>query len=80
VDVLEYWLRGKEFRQRSEYHKQLNKYQFAVRGLARHAEDDNIDGALESWLDINRSCVPVHKLLRESVEADTVGAEAHPAE
>lgn len=80
VDVLEYWLRGKEFRQRSEYHKQLNKYQFAVRELARHAEDDNIDGALESWLDINRSCVQCHKLLRDPAEADTVEAEATPAE
>lgn len=67
VDALEYWLRGKEFRQRSEYHKQLNQYQFAVRELARHAEDGNIDGALESWLDVSRSCVECHKLLRDPI-------------
>lgn len=80
VDVLEYWLRGKEFRQRSEYHKQLNKYQFAVRELARHAEDNNIDGALESWLDINRSCVQCHKLLRDSVKVDATESETAPVE
>lgn len=80
VDVLEYWLRGKEFRQRSEYHKQLNKYQFAVRELARHAEDNNIDGALESWLDINRSCVQCHKLLRDQAPATTTESEARSAE
>jgi len=66
VDALEYWLRGREFRQQSEYHKQLNRYQFATRELARHADDGNIDGALESWLDVNRSCVECHKLLRDN--------------
>jgi len=80
VDVLQYWLRSKEFLQRSEYHKQLNKYQYAVRELARHAEDDNIDGAFESWLDVNRSCVQCHKLLRDSVEIDSAQSEATPAE
>lgn len=78
VDTLEYWLRGREFRERSEYHKQLNKYQFAVRELARHADDGNIDGALESWLDISRSCVQCHKLLRDPVEGDA--AESKPAQ
>ena len=65
VDALEYWLRGRTFRRRSEYHKQLNHYQFALRELARHAEDENIEGALESWLDVNRSCVECHNLLRD---------------
>lgn len=69
IDSLEYWLRGREFRQRSEYHKQLNQYQFALRELARHAEDENIDGALESWLDVNRSCIECHKLLRDKKRA-----------
>lgn len=80
VDALEYWLRGKEFRQRSEYHKQLNKYQFSVRELARHAEDDNIDGALESWLDVSRSCVQCHKLLRDPGVADAAEPDEKPAE
>lgn len=69
VDALEYWLRGHTFRQQSEYQKQLNRYQFATRELARHADDDNIDGALESWLDVNRSCVECHKLLRDNGRA-----------
>lgn len=66
VDALEYWLRGHTFRQQSEYQKQLNRYQFATRELARHADDGNIDGALESWLDVNRSCIECHKLLRDN--------------
>ena len=80
IDALEYWLRGKEFRNRSEYHKQLNQYQFAVRELARHAEDGNIDEALESWLDINRSCVQCHKLLRDTAQVDPPEDDAKPAE
>jgi hypothetical protein len=80
IDALEYWLRGREFRARSEYHKQLNNYQFAVRELARHPEDGNIDEALESWLDINRSCVQCHKLLRDPVQVDPSKHDAKPAE
>lgn len=80
IDALEYWLRGKEFRNRSEYHKQLNQYQFAVRELARHAEDGNIDEALESWIDINRSCVQCHKLLRDPAHVEPSKQDAKLAE
>lgn len=72
VDALEYWLRTSEFRKQSEYQKQLNLYQFATRELARQADDGNIDGALESWLDVNRSCVECHKLLRDHGHAESV--------
>lgn len=65
ADILEFWLRGREFRKRSEYQGALNRYQFATRELARHANDGDLDGALEAWLDLSRSCVSCHKLLRD---------------
>ncbi len=68
TEILEYWIRGREFRQRSEYHAQVNRYQFAIRELARTAEDDDEDGALEAWVSLNRSCIACHKLLRDDTK------------
>lgn len=66
IDMLEQWLRDSPVQQKSEYKRQLNEFQFSTRELIRHAEDNNIDGALTAWLDISKSCVGCHKVLRDT--------------
>ena len=65
VNVLEDWLKKSEFKKKSAYQGQLNAFEFANKELIRHAEDDNIDGALEAWVKLSRSCVECHKLIRD---------------
>lgn len=65
ADILEFWLRGREFQKKEEYQKQLEHYQSATKELARHAEKDDLDGATEAWVSLSRSCVSCHKLLRD---------------
>ena len=77
AEFMEYWIRGREFRQRSEYHAQVNRYQFAIRELARNAEDDDLDGSLEAWISLNRSCIACHKLLRDNT--NPAASEKKPA-
>ena len=65
VNVLEDWLKKGDFKKKSAYQGQLNAFEFANKELIRHAEDDNIDGALEAWVKLSRSCVECHKLIRD---------------
>lgn len=65
VNVLEDWAKRGEFKKKSAYQGQLNAFEFANKELIRNADDDNIDGALEAWLKLSRSCVECHKLIRD---------------
>ncbi len=68
IGVLENWLRKNEFTKKSAYQGQLNAFEFANKELIRQAEDGNIDGTLEAWLRLSRSCVECHKLIRDPVK------------
>lgn len=68
VNVLEDWLKKNDFTKKSAYRGQLNAFEFANRELIRHAEDDNLDGALDAWLKLSRSCVECHKLIRDPLK------------
>lgn len=68
VNVLEDWLKKNEFTKKSAYRGQLNAFEFANKELIRHAEDDNLDGALEAWIKLSRSCVECHKLIRDPLK------------
>ena len=57
-----------EFTKKSAYLGQLNAFEFANKELIRQAEDGNIDGTLEAWLRLSRSCVECHKLIRDPVK------------
>lgn len=65
VNVLEDWVKKSEFKKKSAYQGQLNAFEFANKELIRNADDENIDGALEAWVKLSRSCVECHKLIRD---------------
>lgn len=69
VNVLEDWLKKSEFKKKSAYQGQLNAFEFANKELIRNADDDNIDGALEAWVKLSRSCVECHKLIRDPAKS-----------
>ncbi len=68
VNVLENWLKKNEFTKKSAYQGQLNAFEFANKELIRQAEDKNLDGALDAWVNLSRSCVECHKLIRDPVK------------
>ena len=63
---LEKWLTSSELAEISEYRGQLNAFEFSTKELIRHADDGEIDGALDAYVDMTRSCVECHKLLRDA--------------
>lgn len=65
INVLEDWLKKSDLKKKSAYQGQLNAFEFANKELIRNAEDENIDGALEAWVKLSRSCVECHKLIRD---------------
>ena len=65
VHVLEQWLRDTGFEDESEYQGQLNAFEFANKELIRFAVDDDVDGALDSYLQLSESCVRCHQLIRD---------------
>ncbi len=66
MNVMEDWLKKKsEFSKKSAYQGQLNAFEFATKELIRHSDDENIDGALEAWVKLSRSCIECHKLIRD---------------
>jgi hypothetical protein len=65
VNVLEDWLKKSELKKKSAYQGQMNAFEFANKELIRTADDGDIDGALEAWVKLSRSCVECHKLIRD---------------
>ena len=66
VGYLEYWLRMGTETARSNYQAQLNRFDFANRELIRLARDKNSKGAAEAYMDMTRSCVRCHQLIRDA--------------
>lgn len=64
-NLLEQWLKRRDFDQPSEYQGQLNAYEYSVKELVRHAKAREMDGALEAYVQMSRSCVRCHQLLRD---------------
>lgn len=64
--ILENWLRKSDFTKKSAYQGQLNAFEFANKELIRHAEDGDIDGTLDAWVKLSRSCVECHKVIRDT--------------
>ena len=65
INVLEQWKQDNEFTQQSDYDAQLNAFEFATKELVRTAKDDDIDGALEAYVLLSKSCVKCHQLIRD---------------
>ncbi|WP_437192640.1 hypothetical protein [Planctomicrobium sp. SH527] len=64
-NFLEIWVQENSFPKTSEYQGQLNSFEFATKELVRTAKAKDIDGALNSYLLLTRSCVECHKLIRD---------------
>lgn len=69
LNTLENWLRQNEFTRKSDYQKQLNNFEFAGKEILRNAQEKNIDGALEAYVSLTRSCVECHKVIRDDVKS-----------
>lgn len=68
LSLLEQWsLRRGQYAGRSDYEGQLNAFDYATKELVREAKERDIDGALEAYLNLSRSCVRCHKLVRDAL-------------
>jgi hypothetical protein len=65
LNVLEQWKSNKSYMDHSEYEAQLNAFEYAVKELARTGRDNNINGALEAYLSLTKSCVKCHQVIRD---------------
>ncbi|WP_437229884.1 hypothetical protein SH661x_001672 [Planctomicrobium sp. SH661] len=65
-NILENWRRENPLARDSEYQGQLNSFEFAVKELVRHSEAKEIDGALDAYVRLTRSCVECHKVIRDA--------------
>jgi hypothetical protein len=65
LNLLEQWAKRKEFAKQSEYRGQLNAFEYSVKELVRHAEDHDTEGALAAYVEMSRSCVRCHELIRD---------------
>jgi hypothetical protein len=68
ANILEQWLRDAEFKNQSAYKGQLNAFEYSVKELVRHAEDKDVDGALDAYVGMTQACVRCHKLIRDVPE------------
>lgn len=70
LNFLENWRRENSFVKESEYQKQLNSFEFATKELIRTAGAKEINGALDAYVLLTRSCVECHKLIRDIPQAN----------
>ena len=70
-NLLEQWAARRSFRQRSEYQKHLNAFEFSVKELVRTSEAGETEGALDAYVGMSRSCVNCHQLIRDKSGAVT---------
>lgn len=66
MNFLEQWQREEDFEEKSEYQGQLNAFEFATKELIRHSGDRNVNGALDAYTAMTRSCVRCHSLIRDA--------------
>jgi hypothetical protein len=65
MNFLEQWLRDENLGKQSDFQGQLNAFESGTKELVRHASDENVDGALKSYVAMTVSCVRCHQLVRD---------------
>jgi len=65
MNFLEQWVRKDDFTKKSEYEGELNRFEFATKELIRFGKAGDIDGSLDAYQTLCRSCVECHKLIRD---------------
>lgn len=67
-NILERWLADrKDYENSFSYHGQLNAFDYSTRELWRFAKQKDMDGALQAYGVMSRSCVRCHYLIRDGV-------------
>lgn len=64
LNFMEQWIRSNSFVDKSDYQGQLNAFEFATKELVRHAQAQDIEGALTAYVKMSQSCVRCHELIR----------------
>jgi len=65
MNYMEQWLTTSEIEELSEYRGQLNAFEYSTKELIRYADDGDVNGALEAYVDMTRTCVKCHQLIRD---------------
>lgn len=65
LNVLEQWKTTKPYVDNSAYDAQLNAFEFATKELARTGKAGDINGALDSYVLLTKSCVKCHQVIRD---------------
>ena len=66
--VLEKWMAGRKFDQTHVYEGQVNTFEYSIKELSRYARQKDIDGTLDSYIMMSRTCVRCHRMLRDVPE------------
>lgn len=69
MNALEEWKNDTEFTRHSEYDAQLNAFEYATKELIRTSRNNDIDGALDAYGRLTRSCVKCHQVIRDTAPA-----------
>jgi hypothetical protein len=62
---------GRGVHEQADYQGQLNDFEFSTKELIRQADDEDIDGALKSYVAMTKSCVNCHELIAITSDADS---------
>jgi hypothetical protein len=66
MNALEEWRNDSKFTRHADYDAQLNAFEYATKELIRTAKHKDIDGALEAYTRLARSCVKCHQVIRDA--------------
>jgi hypothetical protein len=66
LNVLEQWKMKKNYVDHSDYDAQLNAFEYATKELARSGRANDINGALEAYNLLTKSCVKCHQVIRDA--------------
>lgn len=65
LNFMEQWIRSNSYVDKSDYQGQLNAFEFATKELVRHAQAQDVEGALTAYIKMSQSCVRCHELIRK---------------
>jgi hypothetical protein len=66
ISILEQWSKRQGmYSSRSDYEGELNAFDFATKELVREAGQKDTEGTLEAYVNLTRSCVRCHQLIRD---------------
>lgn len=68
-NLLEQWAKDNPTTRQSDYRGQLNAFEYATKELVRYSQDGDTNGALEAYVNMTRSCVKCHELIRDKAPA-----------